>query len=631
VRALFDRESSLRERLPRLLLVGCFCLAFAAGASARPQSGATPPEDEIPFGIASSWLVGHQMLAEGDPAGALPYLHLAYRSQPDVAVVALDFQEALAAEGYLRDALGVMDKLVEAAPDSASYRLRRAALYLRAGDSEQALKDLRELRDRGVVSLEVITTEAAILTAAGRSDQALDVYRDGLHLLPERGAEIYLGMAGVMQQTRQEHKIPELMEEAQRSYPDDPSLWLVQVRALAALGRDDQALEVAQAADEHFQVHGAAGDPVEEVAADLLLEEDSVPEPAPEDGGPVLGSFLVELADFYAQHGALDKAVGILQPQFDAGTLGRDASLWLGRLLLGTGRHEEAAALIAQMVEQWPASGRARFLEGKMSEGAGQWEEAIVRYRRAADLASQDPEIRLAMVRAMLVAWERDLDHRNPERSPERTAEFRHELVIATGLIHDADWEGQLVLGYAYQLIGAMSDAAYRFELAGRDPQLRITATLQRSICLDEQGQPERALTVLEDLQGDFPADAEVANSLGYFLAEKNQDLERAERLVRQALAVEGGNGAYLDSLGWVYYRMGRYDDSLDYLIRAANVLPEDPVILEHLGMALLRLGQGEEALDVLRRSLAVGGDRERIEAVIAEITSSRDSDEDPR
>ena len=86
---------------------------------------------------------------------------------------------------------------------------------------------------------------------------------------------------------------------------------------------------------------------------------------------------------------------------------------------------------------------------------------------------------------------------------------------------------------------------------------------------------------------------------------------------------------AYLDSLGWVMYRHGRYEEAFDYLIQAVNVLPDDPIILEHLGVVLNLLGQKSEALDILRRSLAQGGDSVRIEALIAEIEASQEAGED--
>ena len=149
------------------------------------------------------------------------------------------------------------------------------------------------------------------------------------------------------------------------------------------------------------------------------------------------------------------------------------------------------------------------------------------------------------------------------------------------------------------------------------------------SICLDRLGKTGKARGALEILRQENPDDPEVANSLGYFLAEKAQDLELAERLIQEALDVQPGNGAFLDSLGWVYFRQGRFEDALDQLIRAVNVLPEDPVILEHVGVTLMELNQPQEALDLIQRALELGGDRDRLESLLAQIKASL-ADEDP-
>jgi len=136
-------------------------------------------------------------------------------------------------------------------------------------------------------------------------------------------------------------------------------------------------------------------------------------------------------------------------------------------------------------------------------------------------------------------------------------------------------------------------------------------------------GQVDKARRELELLQEQFPRHPEVANSLGYFLAEKGTDLDQAEQLVAISLSAEPGNGAYLDSMGWIHYRNGDLEKALDFMIQAVNVLPDDPVILEHLGMVLKGQGKNEEALGILQRSLAQGGDRERLTAVIRELESS--------
>jgi len=589
-------------------------LVLAGSYPAFAQLG----EAQVHSGGAANFAVGHRLLMEGDSQGALPYLHMAYRSEPDEPVIAEAFQEALAAEGYVNDAIEVLDRLIAAHEPNHEWRLRRSSLYLRSGRLDEALSDLEEVRRQGAATPEVLSAEAAILAEKGETDRAIEALRRGRELFPERSPEFFVAMANVLQQSGRGEEIPALADEAIVAHPHDPAVWLVKIRSLAALGMHDEAFAAAGAADREVLPHRAAA----EVSFDPVTGEPLGPGPVLQAPWPELG-FRIELADFYARQGEPARAVALLEPMARAGELDELPSLWLARLLLGTGRSEEASAFITEINERWPGSGRGWFLRGKLAEGRGDWPATIPFYRRAAEASAHDPEIRVALVRAMLVAWEQDLQALDPDaRQLGLREELHREAAAAATLVPDADAQGQLVLGYAFRTSGDPARGAWRFGLAAANAELRLTARIQESICHDEDGYPGKARRVLEELRTEFPENPEVANSLGYFLAEKGEDLDRAEALIEEALTAEPENGAFLDSLGWVHYRNARFEDALDYLIRAVNVLPEDPVILEHLGLTLQALGQHSEARSVLVRSLAAGGDVGRLEAAISHSDS---------
>jgi len=618
----------------RSIIVKLFILSLMVHLSAGQsiaQEGTSEPDsifmepiedEDVPYGVAAGYILGNRLLREGNTAQALPYLHMAYRAQPDVVDIAVDFQAALVAEGYIKDALEIVDDLVVAYPDTLKFLAQRVHLNLQLGEADQALKDLRHLRDKNYVTLAMIDAEASILAANGKIEQALDVYRDGLYLLPDDAVAIYLGMSRLLQKAHQEGRIADLMDEALLKFPDDPRLWLVKIRVLAAIGEDEQALATTQAADTHFArllIEEAIEDSGEGVSAtDMRLRNSNLPP----------DSFVVELADFHAQRGDLEKALSILLPLSEAGELQLTPSLWLARLLLGTGRLAEGSELVDGIVETWPNSGRAWFLLGKSAEVNGEWEEALPHYGKAVSLAEPDPEIRLGYVRAMLVVWERDLAASQPTTlQAERREKFARHLAVAGTIVPNLDREGQLILGYGFKAMGEYDAAQWRFGLAAEDPNLQMNARLQKSICHDLLGEEGRARRELEILQKQFPRHPEVANSLGYFLAEKGTDLDEAELLVAISLEAEPGNGAYLDSMGWIHYRNGNLEKALDFMIQAVNVLPDDPVILEHLGMVLKGQGKRIEALGILQRSLSQGGDKDRLTAAIAELESAIDND----
>lgn len=589
-------------------------VAFFAGAAfgVGPDEAFEPiPDEEVPYGAAANWIMGHQLLSEGEVAEALPFLHQAYRAQPDVPRVALDFQEALAAEGYFQDALNVMDNLVTAWPDSMSYRLRRSSLHLKLGQRDEAMADLRAVREAGETTADLVMTEAALLAAQGQHDKALEVCREGISRMPDKGVRIYLGMASIEQERGATGNIPALMAEASAAYPNEPELWRIRVLALAEDGQKAAAVDVARQADVHFQNSPIPADPE---AAPVMT------------GFPVRESFLVDLADFYAKKGEVRESVSILQPLADADELGLRPSLWLARLYLGGGERLKGAALVQDINDKWPESSRGWFLKGRMTETAEDYEGAIPHYQRAVDLGVHDPEARLGLVRAMLLGWEQELsNHELTPAQEEKKARLSDNTSAAAAMLEETDLEGHLILGYAFRASGKLVQASERFEMAAEDPDLRLLAMTQRSICLDEMGKPKQARGILERLVKQYPDDAEAANSLGYFLAEKNRDLDQAHDLITFALEKDPGNGAFLDSMGWVLYRQNRLEAAFDYLIQAVNVLPDDPVILEHLGIVLSEMGQDSEALDMLRRALAQGGDPSRLNPLISDLASGTD------
>jgi Tfp pilus assembly protein PilF len=101
------------------------------------------------------------------------------------------------------------------------------------------------------------------------------------------------------------------------------------------------------------------------------------------------------------------------------------------------------------------------------------------------------------------------------------------------------------------------------------------------------------------------PNNAPVLNYLGYMLADRGVRLEEATTLIQHALKEDPSNGAYLDSLGWAYYKQNKLAEAEQYLRKAVDREGRDPTILSHLADVYLKLGQNERAADLFERSLA--------------------------
>ncbi len=93
-----------------------------------------------------------------------------------------------------------------------------------------------------------------------------------------------------------------------------------------------------------------------------------------------------------------------------------------------------------------------------------------------------------------------------------------------------------------------------------------------------------------------YPEQPMVLNYLGYSWVDQGVHLDEAFKMLRRAVELEPEDGYIVDSLGWAYYKLGRYDEAVKYLERAVDLKPGDPTINEHLGDAYWRVGRKLDA-----------------------------------
>jgi tetratricopeptide (TPR) repeat protein len=165
------------------------------------------------------------------------------------------------------------------------------------------------------------------------------------------------------------------------------------------------------------------------------------------------------------------------------------------------------------------------------------------------------------------------------------------------------------VLQRAHRLAEAREkyeEALVQFDKAS-DPSLRRellqTRRLLSNICL-ELGDHAAAIERLEEVLDEFPEDVGASNDLGYLWADRNVHLQRSLRMVQRAVDAEPENKAYRDSLGWVFFRLGRFAEAVVELEKAAAGDEPSGVILDHLGDALAQAGRRADARPHWQRAL---------------------------
>ncbi len=105
-------------------------------------------------------------------------------------------------------------------------------------------------------------------------------------------------------------------------------------------------------------------------------------------------------------------------------------------------------------------------------------------------------------------------------------------------------------------------------------------------------------------------------NYLGYSWIDMGVHLDEGMDLIRKAVELRPRSGFIVDSLGWAYFRLGKYSDAVEQLERAVELMPSDPVVNDHLGDAYWRVGRKLEATFQWNHALAnkpEAGDEARI------------------
>jgi tetratricopeptide (TPR) repeat protein len=235
-----------------------------------------------------------------------------------------------------------------------------------------------------------------------------------------------------------------------------------------------------------------------------------------------------------------------------------------------------------------------RFFYGEAALAAGRTNDACRAFEQT--LAQKPMHIRAVMSLAH-VLYRRD-------GAPAIAAQARR-------MAGSDDVPGLLTLAALHLAAGDRTNAAPAFARA-HDAMLaqKLVPTseiyLQHGATLDELNRQAEAAAVFQEALRHHPRADAIMNYLAYMWAVQNIRLDEASSWAQQAVKLRPHSGAYLDTLGWVRYRQQRFEEALDYLLRARERMPDDPTVLDHVGDVLAQLKRTPEAAAYWSRSYAI-------------------------
>ncbi|CAN5500495.1 hypothetical protein BH09PLA1_BH09PLA1_22870 [soil metagenome] len=237
-----------------------------------------------------------------------------------------------------------------------------------------------------------------------------------------------------------------------------------------------------------------------------------------------------------------------------------------------------------------PASASARLVEAQIMSQSGASRDVV---RLLTDLVNENPQDADVLATVSRMLWQVNQTGPLTQALEAQLARNPRNVLVASQLVQ------------TYQRMQRLTDAQRVAEtvetaVAGDARSLYIVAQLWNEI-----DQKPKSREVLQEALRIDPTDPGINNDLGYTWADDGINLDRAEQMTRRAVEAEPDNGSFLDSLGWVLYKRGQFQDARRQLEQAIRIdATSDPVVLDHLGDTLYRLNDAAGAQAQWQKSL---------------------------
>lgn len=512
----------------------------------------------------SEYSIGVFLLEQDAAKEAIPHFEAAWTMSAHDVFIGHKLAEAYFQVGSYTDCEAIVDEILDVDEGNHDVLFLKAKLVYLRGQKEESLAYLKRARDAAEPSFEVEHLIARVLEELGDDEGAIEAFRSALRLGPSRFRTHYQ-LGQLLQKTGRVEEAEESFRKCIEVEPRFTDASRALVTMLFEQGRADEAESLVESLGE----------------------------------GERSGEWRRVLAEAYMDEGKPGEAIRVLESGGPVGELSLEAQLLLGDA------YREA--------EDW--AGAFDVFEGIYARGVQS--DALARAIGEVALQGQDPEtahhyyreaIRLGPgeYRNYLALFFATLEGFSGAGAVviETSDEERRSLLEGAADVADPDdGDSQFTIGYAYQRLEDYEKAEKHFRRALELQPDNERALINLASVLEKMRRYEEAEPYLVRLYDLKPDDPTVCNFYGYLLALLSKDLDKAERLVKAALKQEPGNGYYLDSLGWVYYKRGEFERAVIELERAAEVVTNDPIILEHLGDAYNALERYGKALAAYERS----------------------------
>jgi tetratricopeptide (TPR) repeat protein len=476
----------------------------------------------------------------------------------------IETAKLLSRAGRVDEAVSFVEKVIASDPDNVDARLLNA--WMAAGNANWSLAEdqYREVLRIDPVNEEALSYLGALYAENGRLDEATSMFTRLAKQIPQNYLpDYYLGRLAKVQENNK------LAINYFKSSLKKNSSFVPSLAELALIYEQENRLKEAEATYRQLII---------------LQPGSSVPQ--------------ARLAYILLKTGRKSQAVEILKQlsrSFPNSSDEAQTSIVIALAYIEQGMLKEAADELEEALLQYPSNDSIKYILASIISELGNHDRAAILLEGVSPESEYYVESRLLLCTILIL-------QNNREAAITMLAKARTEvpsspkLLLAHGVLYEevANFKQAREL-YVNSLANFPKEAEVYFRLAFVEDKLgdktACIKAMQRTIEID-------------------PNHAEALNYLAYTWAELNQNLDEALKFALKANYLKPNNGYIVDTLAWIYYRMGDTNKSLPLLEHAAKISDDNPVILEHLGDVLVKVGRETEARRIYAKALEKGHDQ---------------------
>src|SRR5437870_3582102 len=557
------------------------------GIAKTPRTLA-PPIRPAPAGIKQ---IGRQ----DDSFNLKPPPDLALRPENERKAGALaHFLQGMAFEenGEMDQALDAYRKVLNVDPGQSDLAARVAALLIQQEDFPKAIDILKDAIKANPNDAEPYRQLAFIYAKyLKKTDQAVDYANRAIALNP-RDIEAYQRLVEIEFAAGEEKKALDVLHRAAKIRSDDASFWTRLGKLYAAILFKPDSLPKP---DELKRVNE-----IFKKAAEHANDDPTA---------------LKDVADYYASSQQLGEAIPLYLRVLELQPDDANAREKLATGFILTNQRGKAVEMLEQIIKEHPEKyqpydllaqvlddeARSLLRTNRLEEAKAKFAKVAANYEQSLLINPNHPSTYLHLAELLLGPL------KDADRAVKLLTEARHRFPGAPEIVYYLAI-AQREAKQSQQAVATFEEALHEAQLDQDDDVINAKFYFNYGAAAEQAGLYDKAADLLRKSIALDPANAaEACNYIGYMWADHNMNLDEAEAMIKRALESEPNNASYLDSLGWVEFRKGKFDQALSDLLRAAKAVErDDPVVFEHIGDTYLKLNRMPEALEAWQKALTL-------------------------